>query len=56
MMTQPKVTKPRTLFTAAEREALHALRLQYQQDHDLFSTGERMRLRFVRWLRQTGRI
>jgi len=51
MMAQPKVTKPMTVFTAAEREALRVLRLQYQQDHDLFSTGERMRLCFVRWLR-----
>lgn len=56
MITRPNSTKPMALFTAAEREALRTLRLRYQQDHDLFSTGERARLDFVRWLRQTGRI
>jgi hypothetical protein len=43
-------------FTPAEWEALRALHLRYQQDHDCFSAHERAHLLFVRWLRETGRI
>mgnify|MGYP001251468242 CR=1 FL=1 len=56
MITRPSSTTPMALFTTAEWEALYTLRLRYQQDYDLFSSGERARLHFVRWLRQTGRI
>jgi hypothetical protein len=56
MMTWPNSTTPMALFTTAEWEALRTLRLRYQQDCELFSTSERARLRFVRWLLQSGRI
>jgi hypothetical protein len=45
-----------TTFTAPQRRALHALRTRYRQDRDLFSTDERARLCFVRWLVRTGRL
>jgi hypothetical protein len=35
---------------------LTALRLRYQEGHDLFNEGELARLRFFRWLYQTGRL
>ena len=56
MITRPGSTNPMAHFTPHERDALRALRLQYQQDHDQFSARERARLRFLRWLRETGRI
>lgn len=43
-------------FTSAERRLLRALRTRYRQDHDLFSESERARLRFLRWLYQSGRL
>jgi hypothetical protein len=56
MITPLGSTNRMVRFTHREREALCALRLRYQQDHDQFSAQERARLRFVRWLRETGRI
>jgi hypothetical protein len=56
MPTRLGSTNPTGRFTPGEWEALRALRLRYQQDHDLFTTQERARLCFVRWLRETGRI
>ena len=44
------------LFTREEWHTLIALRDSYAQDHDLLSASEHARLRFVRWLIQTGRI
>jgi hypothetical protein len=43
-------------FTPEEWRVLFALRDSYRQDHDLLSARERARLRFVRWLVQTGVI
>ncbi len=43
-------------FSDGERRALVALRASYQQDHDLLSAREQERLRFVRWLVETGRL
>jgi hypothetical protein len=54
--TQKPAPDPRLLFTAREWEAFLALRTCYQQSHDLLSERELTHLRFIRWLRQTGRI
>jgi hypothetical protein len=35
---------------------LRDLHLHYQEGHDLLSQRELMRLRFLRWLVQTGRL
>ena len=43
-------------FTKLEQQALHTLRTRYQDDRDLFSSGELARLRFLRWLRASGRL
>ena len=43
-------------FTQAERDALSALRSRYFESHDLLSGRELERLRFLRWLYETGRI
>jgi hypothetical protein len=43
-------------LSVAERRALGALRERYQQDRDQFDAAELERLRFLRWLRQTGRL
>lgn len=56
MITRLRSTNPMARFTRREWEALRTLRLRYQEDHDHFSSRERARLRFVRWLRETGRI
>jgi hypothetical protein len=47
---------PPPAFTPAQWQALHAVHTRYQQDRDLFSNRELARLRFVRWLYQTGRL
>jgi hypothetical protein len=51
----------RTNFSKArlsrtEQDALRPLRERYRQTHGLLSTVELERLRFVRWLLETGRI
>ncbi len=43
-------------FTEQEARALEALRLRFQQDHDLFSAREWAHMRFLRWLVRTGRL
>jgi hypothetical protein len=55
MTTQPSTAARAATFTRSQWYALHALRQRYQQDRDLFSAQERMRLRFVRWLYRVGR-
>jgi hypothetical protein len=54
------IHQPTTLteipFSDREVRALEALRIRFQQDHDLFSAQERAHLRFLRWLVRTGRI
>jgi hypothetical protein len=48
---------PRTRgLTTEERRTLDALRERYRGDRDLFSARELARLRFVRWLVQSGRL
>lgn len=42
--------------TSAEQETLSRHRDRYQQGHDLFTGQELARLRFVRWLYETGRL
>jgi hypothetical protein len=44
------------LFTRAEWNRLCALRTRYQQDPEPLSERERARMRFLRWLYQTGRV
>lgn len=43
-------------FTSVEAQALRALRDRYQQGRDLFTDRELARLRFLRWLYETGKI
>jgi hypothetical protein len=43
-------------FTECEQEALRRLRLRYQESRDLFNDRELARLRFVRWLHETGQL
>ena len=43
-------------FTQDEQDALTALRALYFESHDLLSGRELERLRFLRWLYETGRI
>jgi hypothetical protein len=43
-------------FTRAEWQVLQRLQFRYQEDHDLLTTHEVARLRFVRWLVATGRL
>jgi hypothetical protein len=43
-------------FSRQEARALEALRIRFEEDHDLFSSQERARLGFLRWLVDTGRI
>lgn len=43
-------------FTLDEWHTLQRLQLRYQQDHDLLTEHDVVRLRFVRWLVATGRL
>jgi hypothetical protein len=43
-------------FTSEQWHALVTLRDCYQRDHDLLSAREQTRLRFIRWLIDTGRV
>jgi hypothetical protein len=43
-------------FSAKEWCALLLLRRRYQQSHDEFSDAELAHLRFLRWLRQAGKL
>jgi hypothetical protein len=45
-----------TTFSPAQWRALKGIRTRYRQDRDLFSEAERARLRFVRWLYESGRL
>ena len=44
------------VFTPAQRAALRQLRARYRAGRDLFTAPELARLRFLRWLFQTGRL
>jgi hypothetical protein len=56
MTTQTPSSDLLSPFTPEEQRVLYALRRHYQQDRDLFSPSELARLRFLRWLVQTGRL
>lgn len=43
-------------FTSSESQALEALRNRYHENRDLFAERELARLRFLRWLYETGRV
>jgi len=43
-------------FTEQEARALKALRIRFQEDHDLFGAREWAHMRFLRWLVRTGRL
>ena len=45
-----------TPFTDEETRALEAVRLRFQQDHDVLSACERAHLCFLRWLVCSGRL
>jgi hypothetical protein len=47
---------PTPVFTRAQQITLRALRARYSVAGDLFDKTELSRLRFVRWLYQTGRL
>jgi hypothetical protein len=53
---QHSPTPVETSFSDEETRALEAVRVRFGQDHDVLSAQERERLRFVRWLIQTGRL
>jgi hypothetical protein len=44
------------VFTRAERATLRQLRARYRAGRDLFDAQEVARLRFIRWLYETGRL
>ena len=52
----PSTASAALAFTRTERASLRALRARYRAGRDLFDRQEMARLRFVRWLYQTGRI
>ena len=45
-----------TPFTDEEIRALEAVRIRFQQDHDVLSARERAYLCFLRWLVRTGHL
>jgi hypothetical protein len=53
---RPPETDTTFAFTAGEQDALRHLRLRYQESRDLFSARELARLRFQRWLHETGQL
>ena len=55
MTAQMRVVAQVPLYSAAEWRASQVFRAQYRHDRDLFCEGERPRLRFLRWLKRTGR-
>ncbi len=56
IVAEQVVAVPETEFSLVEWHALRRLQERYLQDHDLLDARERDRLRFLRWLRQTGRL
>ena len=45
-----------TPFSREETRALEAVRVRFQQDHDVWSAREFQHLSFLRWLVQSGRL
>ncbi len=56
IVAEQVVAVPETEFSLVEWHALQRLQERYLQDHDLLDACECDRLRFLRWLRQTGRL
>jgi hypothetical protein len=54
--TERRSTVVIPLYTPAEWLVLKALRELYKSDRDLFTSEERARLSFVRWLVSTERL
>ncbi len=54
--TDAPAPAPTYNFTLSEWAELYALRERYEQSRDLFSVREQERLRFIRWLYETGRL
>jgi hypothetical protein len=52
----PSTPPAAPVFTRAEHATLRALRARYRAGRDLFDAQELARLRFIRWLYQTGRL
>ena len=52
----PSIPPAAPVFTRAERATLCQLRARYRAGRDLFDVHELARLRFIRWLYQTGRL
>jgi hypothetical protein len=57
-LTEPPALAPATAynFTVPEWAALFALRMRYQQYHEILSARELAHLRFIRWLYRSGRL
>ena len=51
-----EVAEPAVRFSGAELAALEQLQASYQPVGDFLTADEVARLRFVRWLYQTGRV
>jgi hypothetical protein len=43
-------------FSDSQLQVFTSLRNRYGEDHDFLDEGERMHLRFIRWLHQMGVI
>jgi hypothetical protein len=62
MRTEPTLTTTHTplpanaAFTAGRAVTLHALRARYRETREFFTPMEMVRLRFLRWLYETGRL
>ena len=52
----PSTPPAASVFTRAEQATLRELRARYCACRDLFNERELARLRFIRWLYQTGRL
>ncbi len=52
----PSVPPAAPVFTPTQRAALRQLRARYRAGGDLFTAPELARMRFLRWLIQTGRL
>lgn len=54
--TDHLTTPASTPFTDEETRALEAVRIRFQQDHDVLDARERAHLDFLRWLVRSGRL
>lgn len=56
MTIDTDTNETRTSLTTIEERALRAIRDRYHEDRDLFSERELVKLRFFKWLFQSGRL